>query len=130
MHDTELLQKARDAQKNSYSPYSKFKVGAALLSQSGRVYLGTNIENASYGLCLCAERVAIFKAVSEGENVFSKMAIVCPAKGDVCRPCGACRQVMLEFAPDLIVIMSNAEGQIETRTLKELLPASFGPLNL
>ncbi len=130
MHDTELLQKAHDAQKNSYSPYSKFKVGAALLGQSGRVYLGTNVENASYGLSLCAERVAIFKAVSEGEKVFSKIAVVCPSQGDVCRPCGACRQVMLEFAPDLVVIMSNAEGQTETTFLRELLPASFGPLNL
>jgi cytidine deaminase len=125
MHDNELLQKARDAQKNSYSPYSHFAVGAALLTKSGRVFTGTNVENASYGLGLCAERVAFFKAVSEGEKDFSKIAVVCPSKTEPCRPCGACRQVMQEFAPDLLVIMANAKGQQETRKLSELLPHAF-----
>jgi cytidine deaminase len=126
MQDAELLQKAREAQKNSYSPYSRFSVGAALLTKSGRIYTGTNIENASYGLCLCAERVAIVKAVSEGEKEFSKMAVICPSPDLPCRPCGACLQVMQEFAPDMIIIMSNAQGWQETRTLQELLPYPFG----
>ena len=126
MQDTELLQKAREVQKNSYSPYSHFAVGVALLTKSGRVYLGTNIENASYGLSLCAERVAIFKAVSEGEKEFLKIAVICPASEGICRPCGSCLQVMQEFAPELTVIMANAKGEQETRTLRELFPYPFG----
>jgi cytidine deaminase len=126
MQDSELLKRAIQARRNSYAPYSHFAVGAALLTVGGRIYTGTNVENASYGLSLCAERVAIAKAVSEGEKSFVKIALVCPSDKDPCRPCGACLQVLREFAPEIIVIMGNLQGQMETRALPELLPHPFG----
>ena len=131
MTDKELLTLAIEAMENSYSPYSGCKVGAALLTDSGKVYTGTNIENAAFGPTICAERVAIFKAISEGERDFSAIAIV-GGKGGIIdgifAPCGVCRQVMREFCSDnFIVIMGISEGEYKKATLKELLPLSFSP---
>ena len=123
----DLYQQAIKAMENSYSPYSHYKVGAALLTRSGKVYLGCNIENASYTPSICGERTAIFKAVSEGERDFVAIAVVTANAG---APCGVCRQVMREFAPNLTVIIGNTEGQYNVLTLSDLLPHSFGPENL
>lgn len=122
--DDELVKMAMDALRFSYSPYSHYRVGAALLSQSGRVFTGCNIENASYGATNCAERTALFKAVSEGERHFSVIAIA--AEKSAPWPCGICRQALNEFTPDLRVIVSWPEGRAE-KTLRELLPEGFGP---
>jgi len=118
------LQEALAAMANSYSPYSGHPVGAALLASSGRVYRGTNVENSVNGLAICAERVAVVKAISEGERNFLKIAVVCGDSG-FCRPCGACRQFLLEFAPEIAVLMGNAQGEFEVRGLRELLPDPF-----
>ena len=119
----ELLKKAKDATKHSYAPYSNFHVGAAILTRDNNIYTGTNIENASYGLTICAERVAVFKAVSNGEREFK--AIVIYAEGEMPYPCGACRQVLAEFDNgDMEVIVTNGE-KIEKYTLRELLPKTF-----
>lgn len=127
--ERELIDKAVEAKGKAYAPYSGFKVGAALLSRDGRVFTGCNVENASYGLTVCAERVALFKAVSEGAREFEAIAIAC-GKGP-CAPCGACRQVLFEFAPDLTVIMTDAEGkEVRVTRLSELLPEGFGPGSL
>ena len=126
--DEELLKLAQVAMKNSYSPYSKYAVGAALLCKNGRVYLGCNIENASFGLTNCGERTAIFKAVSEGEREFEAVAIA--SNGSMPYPCGACRQVLNEFAPELRVLVINGEGKVDKTTLRSLLPHGFGPKDL
>ncbi len=120
----ELLDSARQAQKRSYSPYSKFAVGAALEGDSGRIYTGCNIENSSYGLTVCAERVAVFKAVSEGETRFTRLVVYADTEA-FCPPCGACRQVLVDFAPGLEVILLNATGATRRTTLAELLPEAF-----
>lgn len=122
-----LFKRAGEAREKSYSPYSHYKVGAALLTSSGQIYTGCNIENASYGPSVCAERTAIFKAVSEGERNFIAIAIVTSDGG---MPCGVCRQVIREFAPNLTVIVGNMEGKYQVFTLADLLPHSFGPENL
>lgn len=119
-----LLKAAHEAASLSYAPYSNFHVGAALLAEDGRVFAGCNVENASYGLSMCAERVAIGKAVSEGVLAFRAIAIVAREKAP-CVPCGACRQVLNEFAPDLTLFL---DGQ--TFQLSELLPEAFGPKDL
>ncbi len=123
MDDKELLQLALAARKNAYCPYSKFPVGAALLCTDGSVYTGVNVENASYGLTMCAERVAIFKAISEGKRDFVKLAVVCDANR--CSPCGACRQVIYEHAPEIEILMGTPDGKFERTTIKELLPNAF-----
>lgn len=125
--DAELVRAALEARERAYAPYSRFHVGAALLTAGGRVFSGANVENASYGLSLCAERVAVFKAVSEGEREFLKIAIVCPGS---CRPCGACRQVLAEFAPELWVICADPQGHVRAGPLSELLPEPFLPEHL
>ncbi len=107
-----LIQKAKAAMEFSYSPYSKFKVGAALASKSGKIYTGCNIENASYGATNCAERTAIFKAVSEGETDFSAIAIV-SSDGGPTYPCGICRQVIAEFSPDIDIILENGKNELQ-----------------
>ena len=117
------MERAIKARENSYSPYSHFAVGAALLCEDGTLYEGCNIENASYGLTNCAERTAIFKAVSEGHVTFKALAVVADTEGP-CAPCGACRQVMSEFKIPLI-IMGNLMGNIKIVTMEELLPFSF-----
>ena len=106
-------------------PYSKFAVGAAVLTEKGEVYHGVNIENASYGATCCAERVAIFKAVSDGERNIKAIAVAADAKKPV-PPCGICRQVMVELAPQAVVVMGNLEGLVEIKEVEELLPGAFG----
>lgn len=124
MEEKELLRKALEAREKAYVPYSRFKVGAALLTKGGKVYTGCNVENASYGLTICAERVVLYKAISEGEKEFAALAVI----GDTptpCSPCGACRQVLCEFAKEMPVIMGNLQGDILVKTVDELLPGSF-----
>ncbi len=124
-----LEKAARQAAKVSYSPYSKFRVGAAILSGSGKVFTGTNVENASYGLCNCAERTAIFSAIAAGERTVRAVAVYTPTR-TATSPCGACRQVINEFGPEALVIsVCDGKGRIET-TLDQLLPDAFGPKNL
>ena len=118
-----LINRAIVARDKTYSPYSHFGVGAALLCEDGTIYEGCNIENASYGLTNCAERTAIFKAVSEGQTKFKALAVVADTEGP-CAPCGACRQVMVEFKIPLI-IMGNLMGDIKIVSMEELLPFSF-----
>lgn len=119
----DLIVLALEARKNAYAPYSHFPVGAALLAESGQVYAGCNVENASYGLSMCAERVALFKAVAAGERQFKAIAVVTET---MATPCGACRQVLAEFGEDeLEIIVADPEGQMEIYTLGELLPTSF-----
>ena len=123
MTDNELIEIARQYRENAYTPYSHFKVGAAVLTASGKVYGGCNIENSSYGLTNCAERTAIFKAVSEGEREFAALAVIADTDGP-CSPCGACRQVIADFRIPRI-IMANLKGDVKTTTLGELLPFAF-----
>jgi cytidine deaminase len=123
----DLIAKAMEARKKAYAPYSHFTVGAALLAKSGRVYTSCNVENASYGLSVCAERVAVFKAVSEGERDFEAIAVV-TEKGIT--PCGACRQVLMEFGEDIQVIVADEAGGYRVFSLQELLPEAFTPENL
>ena len=134
MNKEKLVKIAYEAQKLSYSPYSGFQVGAALLAADGKVYTGCNIENAAFSPTNCAERTAFFKAVSEGEKEFLARAVVGNKKEapkeewEFCTPCGVCRQVMLEFVnPDEFLIYSGKGEDIRTFTLKELLPESFAP---
>lgn len=119
-----LIKAATEAREKAYAPYSKFRVGAALLTRTGRCYTGCNVENVSYGLTCCAERVALFKAVSEGERDFSAIAITA-GTGEYCTPCGACRQALAEFGRDLKVLMANKHGKYRVMTVAELLPAAF-----
>jgi len=127
MEDRELVQSAQAARKNAYAPYSHYDVGAALLTTSGQVFTGCNVENAVYPMTLCAERAAIVKAVSEGQREFVAIAIATRNGGS---PCGACRQVMREFAPHLRVLLADDAGHIRQLTLDQLLPDSFGPESL
>ncbi len=121
----ELIASATAARERAYAPYSNFKVGAALLGKSGRVYTGCNVENAAYGTCICAERTAVFKAISEGEREFEVIAVV--TENGVA-PCGPCRQVMIEFAPDMTVIIADDQGRVHaTTTVRDLLPHGFTP---
>jgi cytidine deaminase len=121
---SDLIAEARRAASRAYAPYSRFRVGAALRTKSGLVFAGANVENASYGLTICAERVAIFKAVSAGEREFTEIVIYTPTK-TLTTPCGACRQVMSEFAPNLKIILVNRAGRTQTRSLHRLLPNRF-----
>ncbi len=127
MKPTELIDLARKVRKKAYAPYSRYKVGAALLGKSGKVYTGCNVENASYSHTVCAERTAVLKAVSEGETEFEAIAVVTRNGGS---PCGACRQVLSEFAPELTVYIADKDGEYRTTTLKKLLPDSFTPAHL
>ena len=128
MTDQELISHALEVRKNCYAPYSKFPVAAALLGASGTVYQGVNVENASYGLTICAERVAIGAAVAAGEQKFEKIAVVVKGGGS---PCGACRQVLNEFAPNLLVLMADESGLLVRQArLPDLLPEAFGPHSL
>lgn len=130
-----LIRDAMDGLKNAYTPYSHFKVGAALLTKKQKVYKGCNIENAAYGPTNCAERTALFKAISEGERDFSAIAIVGGKNGlisEYCPPCGVCRQVLREFVDpkNFLVILARSEEDYVAFLLEELLPLSFGPENL
>jgi cytidine deaminase len=128
MTDEELIAVAKKYREFSYSPYSKFKVGAAVLTKKGNVYGGCNIENSSYPVTNCAERTAIFKAVSEGEKEFEAIALIADTEGP-CSPCGACRQVMGEFHIDKI-IMANLKGDKKVVTLEAVLPFAFSEKDL
>ena len=123
-----LIQHALNARSKAYAPYSKYPVGAALLAASGNIYEGVNVENAAYPTAMCAERVAVFKAVSEGEIVFEAIAVATKNGGT---PCGSCRQVLSEFGLDTVVLIANAEGKLVDETdVKGLLPGAFLPEHL
>ena len=128
MTSTQLLQHAVEARMAAYAPYSNFQVGAALLAENGEVFTGCNVENASYGMTICAERVAVFKAISEGVKTFKAIAISVPGGG---APCGACRQVLNEFSPQLKIILGDEFGSsLRETTLDNLFPSAFGPRNI
>jgi len=120
----ELMKQATGAMRNAYAPYSGLRVGAALETGDGTVYTGANIENSSYGLSICAERVALFKAVSEGKTGFKRMALALDGTATIV-PCGACLQVLAELSPDLQVITKDADGNIQEKALDSYLPEAF-----
>lgn len=136
INEKELISLAHEARKRAYTPYSGFQVGAALMTKKGKIYLGCNIENASYSPTNCAERTAFFKAVSEGEREFAAIAIVGGPKGseakETCSPCGVCRQVMREFCSpgEFRILLEDGNGGVLNYSLAELLPLGFGPENL
>jgi cytidine deaminase len=119
-----LLAAARAVRRRAHAPYSKFKVGAALEAVDGRIFTGCNVENASYGATICAERAALTKAISEGARRFRRIAIVADTR-QPCPPCGICRQALDEFAPEMEVVMANTHGKIRVTVLSELLPNAF-----
>lgn len=124
----DLIQGAVEAMQKAYAPYSHYPVGAALLAESGQVFTGANVENAVYPLTICAERTAVVKAVSEGEQQFQAIAV---ATRDAGSPCGSCRQVLAEFGLDTLVLIADEKGALRAEmTVAELLPLSFGPSNL
>ncbi len=127
MNDQELVTLAHKARKNAYAPYSHYDVGAALLTASGQVFTGCNVENAVYPMCLCAERTAVVKAVSEGQREFAVIAVATRNGGS---PCGACRQVLREFAPHIRILLTDDAGAVRQYRLDQLLPDSFGPESL
>jgi cytidine deaminase len=124
MTSEQLVQAALDSRLNAVAPYSNFKVGAALLTPEGKVYTGCNVENATYGLSVCAERVALWKALSEGERSFSRIAVASDSARPA-SPCGACRQLLWEFAGDIEVILANPRGHTESHQLAVLFPQAF-----
>ena len=124
----ELIEVARQARQWAYAPYSHYAVGAAVLTASDRIYDGVNVENAAYPTGICAERVAVFKAVSQGERKFVAVAVV---TDNGCTPCGACRQVLSEFGQDTLVLLADSQGRLLSETLlSDLLPGAFGPKDL
>lgn len=123
-HD--LLRRAIEARRHSYAPYSSFPVGAALLSDDGRIFTGVNVENASYGLTTCAERTAVVKAISEGVRGFQAIAVIGPEDDVACPPCGSCRQILHEADPDLLVITPGKDEDVRIQPLRELIPGAFG----
>ena len=136
MTSAELIQEAKKARERAYTPYSNFQVGAALLTKSGKIYHGCNIENAGYTPTNCAERTAFFRAIYDGEREFEKIAVVGGPKGEeadtLCAPCGVCRQVMMEFCdPETFqIILANGKDAYVELTLKDLFPYGFGPEDL
>ena len=123
-----LIERANEARRHAYAPYSNYPVGAALRTKSGRVFTGINVENAAYPTSMCAERTAVFKAVSEGEREFDAIAVVTDNGGS---PCGSCRQVLAEFGQDTTVLIANGEGELlQETTVKGLLPGAFTPEHL
>ena len=129
MTDQALVDLAFTMLERAYVPYSHFPVGAALLCADGSVFTGCNVENAAYGSCICAERTALVKAVSEGRRDFARLAVAGRGE-DYCWPCGACRQMLYEFAPGLIVLVARGDGDFVRLSLSELLPHGFGPASL
>lgn len=121
----ELVEAASAVRENSYAPYSKFRVGAAVETKDGKIYSGCNIESASYGLTVCGERVAIWKAVSEGEHEFRQIAVVVDTE-ELTPPCGVCRQILWEFCGNVPVTLANLSGKSETVMMEDLLPRAFG----
>ena len=130
MTDQELVKRAFEMHRFSYVPYSHFPVGAALLAGDGRVFTGCNVENAAYGSTVCAERTALLKAVSEGCREGWTAIAIAGQGADFCWPCGTCRQMLYEFAPDLRVLAARGDGQYAEARLSELLPHGFGPRSL
>lgn len=124
MTDVELLGKAKAAKEGAYAPYSRFRVGAALLGKNGSIYTGANVENASYSVTCCAERVALFQAVTDGERDFDAIAVTSDSD-ELTYPCGVCRQALYEFSPGLTVLASNNDLKYEKTTLDKLLPHAF-----
>jgi cytidine deaminase len=122
--DKELIDIATGVRENAYAPYSDFRVGAAVETDSGNVYTGCNVESASYGLTVCAERVAIWKGISRGEKRFGRIAVVVDTE-ELTPPCGVCRQIIWEFCGDVPVILANLHGKTETVMMSELLPRAF-----
>jgi cytidine deaminase len=122
--EEELIKAATDARECAYAPYSNFKVGAAVEAENGDIYIGCNVESASYGLTVCAERVAIWKGISCGEKRFTRIAVVVDTE-ELTPPCGVCRQIIWEFCGDVPVILSNLHGKTETIQMSELLPRAF-----
>lgn len=120
----QLLEAALAARQNAHAPFSKFKVGAAIEDESGRIFTGCNVENATYGLTLCAERVAVFKAISEGARKFKRIAVAADTDS-LTPPCGACRQILWEFCGDAELTLVNLQGKTETLRLKDLFPRPF-----
>jgi len=127
-YDT-LISAAKQARENAHAPYSNFRVGAALRATSGRIFTGCNVENATYGLTVCAERVAIFKAISEGERGFDAISVVTDTDA-LTPPCGACRQLIWEFCGDVQVILANLKGKTEVIQMRDLFPKPFDSSNL
>ncbi len=119
-----LLQAALDAREHAHAPFSKFRVGAAIEDDAGRIHTGCNVENASYGLTLCAERVAVFKAISEGARKFRRAAVAADTE-DLTPPCGACRQILWEFCGDIEITLVNPRGKTEIHRMSELFPKPF-----
>lgn len=130
MTDRELVNKALEMLGRSYVPYSHFPVGAALLCGDGTVFTGCNVENAAYGSTICAERTALLKAVSEGHKDDWQAIAIAGRGEDYCWPCGSCRQMLYEFAPDLKILVARGDGEFVTTTLSELMPHGFGPKSL
>lgn len=126
-HEQTLVRMATAARERAYAPYSRYAVGAVVLTAQGEMFSGCNIENATYPATVCAERVAIFKAVSEGQQQLTAIAVVTENGGS---PCGICRQVMSEFAPDMIILIADTAGNVRQTTVADLLPDSFGPDDL
>ena len=122
--NSELVRAATAVRENAYAPFSKFKVGAALETDDGQIIVGSNVESASYGLTVCAERVAVWNAISQGKRKIKRIAVVADTE-DLTPPCGVCRQIIWEFGGDIPVIFANLSGKVETVQMKELLPRAF-----
>ena len=122
--ELELIESAKQVRERAYAPYSNFRVGAAVRTKDGKIFTGCNVESASYGLTVCAERVAIWKAVSEGETEFEQIAVVADTQ-ELTPPCGVCRQILWEFCGDMPVTFANLKGNVETVQMKDLLPRAF-----
>ena len=122
--DQELIDAARAVRENAYAPFSKFKVGAALETDDGLIIVGSNVESASYGLTVCAERVAVWNAISQGKRKIKKIAVVADTE-ELTPPCGVCRQIIWEFGGDIPVVFANLTGNVETVQMKDLLPRAF-----
>ena len=122
--EKELVEAARDVRERAYAPYSNFKVGAAVRTKSGKIYTGCNVESASYGLTVCAERVAVWNAISHGKRKITRIAVVADTE-ELTPPCGVCRQIIWEFGGDIPVLFSNLDGKNETVQMRDLLPRAF-----
>ena len=122
--EEKLIEAAKEVRQRAFAPYSNFKVGAALLGKNGETFTGCNVENASYGLTMCAERVAIFKAISEGATDFERIVVVADTE-NLTPPCGSCRQIIWEFCGDVPVTLANLKGAVETFQMSDLLPRAF-----
>lgn len=122
--DKELIDAAREVRENAYAPFSEFKVGSALETEDGEIIVGSNVESASYGLTVCAERVAVWNAISQGKRKIKKIAVVADTEA-LTPPCGVCRQIIWEFGGDIPVVFANLHGKVETVQMRDLLPRAF-----